>query len=63
MTGFVPLVALYSIPSVFYNKTNKTPIRPFAKYFADWGILRKFAVCLMVVELQKFRAEGTGACG
>lgn len=35
---------------------------PFSKYFADWGILHKFAVCFMAVELQKSR-EVTGACG
>lgn len=37
-------------------------LSPSAKYFADWGILRKFAVYLMAVELQKSR-EVTGACG
>ena len=45
---------------IFFDSAYR---RTFSKYFADWGILRKFAVCLMVVELQKFRAEGTGACG
>ncbi|HBH08154.1 MAG TPA: hypothetical protein DDX40_01960, partial [Rikenellaceae bacterium] len=49
MTGFVPLWHSTLFPRFFYNKTK----RPFAKYFADWGILHKFAVCFMVVELQK----------